>query len=842
MFAHLINFYHVGTKNEDDTQIWQKHRSAPTIKLAVINRESLLSNIKNQIEKQFERLANSIFENRYKTLVIVLVVAACLMSQLPKTTMDTSTESFLHENDPALKGYERFRDQFGRENMIVIALNPPNIFDEHFLADLRALHDDLEENVPYLEDITSLVNARNTYGIEDELIVDDLLEKWPETPEELKEIEKRARDNPIYKNLLLSEDGNFTTIVIQGDTYSHEGLTLDETEDFGDNIEDETQQKKYLTDEENGEMVAAVEEILKRHPFNNTEIFAGGSPVVGHFLKRVMSKDMRKFTVISVSTIAVFLFIMFRRISGILLPLFIVIVSLLSTFGLMAATRTPLKIPTQILPSFILAVGVGYSVHILAIFFYHFNQNGRKKQAIAYAMGHSGLAVMLTGITTASGLMSFSTAAVAPIADLGIFAAAGVMLAFIYTVVLLPALLAVFPIKSKPVSGNENSNDIKMDRLLAYIGSISINYPYRVLCVAFIIIIVSAWGMLKINFSHNPLKWLPKTNAARIANERIDKELKGSTSMEIVINTGQENGLYEPEILDRLEKSVDFVENYTSDKLSVGKAWCLTTVLKEINQALHANDKNFYTLPRDKNLIAQEFLLFENSGSDDLEDLTDSRFSMARFTIKAPLIDAIEYAEFVENMENHFRKTYPEAEIEVTGIIPMYVRIIHSAIISLRNSYGYAMIIITIMMILLIGRIRIGLMSMIPNVAPILVILGIMGWIKMPMDLFSMMVGSIAIGLAVDDTIHFMHNFRRYLEEGNNAGDAVLMTLQTAGRAMLITTCVLSIGFFTFIFASIGNLYNFGILTATTIILALLSDYFIAPALLIVIYRKKGEA
>jgi len=144
-------------------------------------------------------------------------------------------------------------------------------------------------------------------------------------------------------------------------------------------------------------------------------------------------------------------------------------------------------------------------------------------------------------------------------------------------------------------------------------------------------------------------------------------------------------------------------------------------------------------------------------------------------------------------------------------------------------------------MIILIGRVRIGLLSMIPNLTPIIIMLGIMGWMDISMNLFSMLVASISIGLAVDDTIHFMHNFRRYYEESQDAGKAVLETLHSTGRAMSVTTCVLAIGFFTFMFASMSNLYYFGMLTGITIIMALLSDFFIAPSLMIVANRSKNQ-
>lgn len=807
-----------------------------------------MSGIRNRIEGGFERLAHLICDHPYRTLFIILVIVASLASQLPKIKVDTTMEGFLHEDDPSLVEYEAFKDQFGRDQMIIIALSPPKVFDLDFLNNLNKLHNDLKENVPHLEDISSLINARNTYGEDDELIVDDLLENWPKTPEELAAIKKRALNNPMYKNLLISEDCKFTAIVIETATYSpKETDVLEGFDDFSagesldDTVDPDATSQEFLTDEENSEAIEAVAAIIKNHNIPNTQVYVSGSPALSHYMKKWMLTDMNNFMMIAVSTIILFLFIIFRRISGVLLPLLVVLLSLVSTIGLMAATGTPLKMQTQILPSFLLAVGVGASVHILAIFYRYLDTHHDKEGAIVHAMGHSGFAVLMTSVTTASGLLSFSTAEVAPIGDLGKFAAAGIMMGLLFTIILLPAFLAIFPIK--PFGDDKKGNkpiESKTDALLTAISNISIRHPYLILTISTMVIIVAIFGTLKNRFYHNPLEWLPETSAIRIAGEKIDEELRGSATLEVVVDTGKENGLYDPDILNRLDESAKDMEAIESGELYIGKAWSITTILKEINRALHNNNDDFYTIPSDKQLIAQEFLLFENSGSDDLEDMTDSQFSKARLTMKVPFIDFVLFADVLDEIHAYFKKKFPDARLTLTGIVAIFVKVETNAMKTLARSYVYALIIITVLMIVLIGRIKIGLLSMIPNITPILITTGGMGLFGIHMGLFNMLVGSIAIGLAVDDTIHFMHNFRRYFEESGDAEKAVTQTLLTTGRAMVITTCVLSLGFFSFMLANMNNLICFGMLTGVTIILALLSDFFLAPALMIAVNRKRN--
>ncbi|MGD9189427.1 MAG: efflux RND transporter permease subunit [Desulfobacteraceae bacterium] len=803
-----------------------------------------MANIRNRIEKWFEKAAELIYKNRIKTLAVMATLIIALLSQIPKLTIDISTEGFLHKDDKTLVEYDAFRDQFGRDELILIAIQAPDIFDLNFLKNLKALHEDLETNVPYIEDVTSLINARNTRGKEDELIVEDLLENWPQTTDEANVVKNRAHDNPMYTNLLISPDGKFTSIMLKTHTYTSKGSDSDVMDGFDEDIDSAELEnsakgkKEYITDAENSEAVMAARRIVDKYNSPDFKVFMAGSSAVTHFLKQSMGKDMRKFVLLSLLSVALLLFIMFRRISGVLLPLLIVFLSLLSTISLMATFGVAIKLPTQILPSFILAVSVGYSVHILAIFYHRLRKGDAKKEAILYSISHSGLAILMTAATTAGGLFSFSTSQVAPVADLGIFAGAGVLLAMLYTLVLLPGVLSIVPIKLSEKEKNR-SNHTLADRFLDIVGQISTGHPYKILFISTVIFLFSILGIMKIEFSHDPVRWLPEDFFGRIGTEKIDREMRGSIVLEIIIDTGKENGLYEPDFLNKLEKAAVYMEKLEVGKIFTGKAWSLTTILKETNRALHENRNEYYKVPDNKALIAQELLLFENSGSDDMEDFTDSQFSKARFMIKVPFMDAIAYGSYIDHVNQYMKKEFPEAEITTTGMITLLAKVLVNAINSMKTSYLYALAIITILMILLIGRLRIGLLSMVPNLTPIFFTIGIMGWFDIPMNLFTMLVGNIAIGLAVDDTIHFMHNFRRYFEENQDPKRAVMETLHTAGRAMLVTSCVLSLGFFLFMFASMSNLFHFGLLTGLTIILALLADYFIAPALMVVVHKKK---
>jgi predicted RND superfamily exporter protein len=803
--------------------------------------------IKKRIEAMFEAWTRVIIRFRYPVLVLVLVPTVFISAQIRNLTMDTSNEGLLHPGDPILTMYNEFRDQFGRDDLLVLAIKSDTIFTIPFLTRLKKLHDRLEAEVPHLNDITSMVNARDTRGQGDTLLVDDLLLNFPQNDQDLAALKKRVMENPLYRNQLVSEDGTFTTIILESDTYSAAGMAGDDalagfddglSDLSGDAAKDKGSEPEFLTDRENTEMVAKAKEIARAYDGPDFKIYMAGSPIVTHTVKQLMMKDMKKFLRLATFTIGLCLFIVFRRISGVFLPLLVVALTLTSTLGLMARFGIQFKVPTIILPSFLLAVGVGASVHILSLVYQKLRHGEAKEEALVHALGHSGLAIVMTSLTTAAGLASFAAAKVAPIADLGLFSAVGVLLSLFFTLILLPTLLAIFPLKQKKAQPQNIGNNL-FDRFLDWVTEITTKRPKLIGVLSLLVVLVFAAGIPKLKFSHNLLAWLPSDFPVRVATEVIDTNLRGSVALEVVLDTGRENGLYDRKILLAMDRLGAELETFKQDSLFVGKVIDVTTILREIHKALNENRQAMYKIPDNPALIPQEFLLFENSGSDDLQDFVDSRFSKARVTIKVPWRDALSYVPFIKEIEGRFHSTFDSISVDgvpvtvsTTGIMSLFARILYATMYSAAQSYGIAIVIITLMMILLIGDLRIGLIAMLPNISPILVVMGIMGWFSIPLDMFTMLVASIAIGLAVDDTIHFVYNFRKYYEESGDTRQAIGNTLHTAGRAMLTTSIVLSIGFFIFMFASMHNVFNFGMLVGLAIVIALLADFFLAPSLM----------
>ncbi len=791
--------------------------------------------MRQRIDQLLSAWGHFAFRHARTILVGALLVVGALSSQLPRLTLETSTEEFLKANNPTRIAYDEFRNQFGRDDLIVLAIRTETVFDRDFLARLRTIHEDIENDVPNLEEVSSLVNARNTRGEGDRLIVGDLLEEMPETDAELAEIERLVRANPMYPNLLISEDARFATILIRTNAFSSLGDDFDELGGFDDDSSAaetaEPAPRAFITPAENADIVDAIESVIERHDGNGIEIFLSGTPPMIEAMQDAITRDMLLFTSLAIGIIILALGVLFRRLAGVVLPVVTVIFSVITTLAIMVLLDVAITVPTQILPSFLLAVGVGYSVHILAIFYQQRRTGADVESAVVFALGHSGLAILMTSLTTAGGLLSFSVAELAPIAEFGIFAPLGVLIALVFTLVLLPALLAVFPMR--PESNTDSRGGSASQRLLMRTGEFANAHAPSITLLTAAVIAISVMGALQIEFAHDPISWFPEDNRFRIANDVVNDELRGAMFLEVLVDSGRDNGIQDPELLHRLDEIRQYGEALLVEEVQVGKIVSIIDVVKETNRALNENLDEFYQIPDDPLLVAQELLLFENSGSDDLEDLVDSGFSMARMTLKVSMADAIQYQAFIEHIDRKFSKILGgTAELSFTGIMKIVGDTINAVIISMAKTYVVAFAIITPLMVILIGRVRIGLVAMIPNLTPIIITLGLMGWTGIPLDAFTLLVGSIAIGLAVDDTIHFMHHFRHYFEKTGSVSQGIRETLRSTGQALLYTSLVLSSGFFIYMLASMQNLFYFGLLTGLTILLAFLCDVILAPALI----------
>lgn len=772
--------------------------------------------------------------------LLLAVLLAVPISHVPDLKRDGSIEGFLRAEDPSLLSYNRFRQQFGQDGDIVIAIQAPNIFSFEFLSRLKQFHQALEQNVPFIEDMTSLYNVRDVKGKEHEFVVEDLLLHWPKDQADLDVLRAKVMANPLYRNLLIDPQGHMTTVTIKPDRYGNTGQSNASPDSFMRNVTPEMLSRAqtshpFLTAQELGRMVGSVHKVAESFRGPDFRIDIAGSPTASSTIVQLLLADMSRYMLFSIGAILIFISVFTRRVVSAVLAATIIAATLFSTFGLMAISDVQIKPPTQVLLSIILVACICELIHILTHFYLNLQTMQDKRSAFLVTIEHTAIPVLYTSLTTAAGMLAFCSSDLAPIVDLGWFGAIAVLLALFLTWFMVPAMVRVLPIRPKRRGWGETIE--RAPRWTVRLAVASARRPMTAILLCMPIVISLLYGITKVQFAHNSLLWLPETNPTRQATEHIDGVMGGTVNLEIVLDTGRQFGIQDEAFLSRLETATrELPENIKSD-VRVGKVVSVIDLLKETNQGLHGGSREYYRLP-DRSMIAQSFLLFENSSSDALPYLVDSGYQKTRITLRVPWLEASLYAGFIGQVERYFGEAMGEGvKVQATGIMALIARTSTAVMQSLASSTIGSLVMIPSMMILLLASVRLGIVSMVPNILPIAMVLGIMGYLGIPLDTFSMLAGSIALGLIVDDSVHFFHNFAQAYRQREDVTYAITSAIEMTGRSIVNASFILASAFGSYMMASMNNVRSFGLVMVLVIFLAAMSDLVLSPSLLALLSR-----
>ena len=799
---------------------------------------------------------------KFRNLFLLFIVlgVGLLSYNIPKLTIATSLESSFRGHNQAIEEYQKFRDMFGRDDKIIILINSEDIFSTHFLARLNEFHRDLENSLPMVSEVNSLINARYIKGSNGKLQVSDFMTELPETTGQARSLRQKALDYPLYRNTYLSGNGDAMIMVIK--TQAVSALTEDghriknHGRGFGRGASpyeatspikgyEKTpsgQPLKSISQVENIAILGTIEAVIKQYNAENFSIVFSGTPAYQLHVEPKIRKSMVNMSIMVLLLTFFFMAILFRRVSGIFLPQFVVLMSLGSTLGLMALAGVPFTLTSSMLPSIILSVGLTAPIHFMVVFFKYQKKVGRLR-AITRTLEHSGLPVIMTSLTTMIGLLSFSFTEIAPVAHLGIFAAIGIGICLLLTLVFLPAMLALLEV----LPGKEREKlyeESRYNRALIWMGRAGIRYSRDIYILSFILLIIILPGFFKFNFSHNMLHYFDEEEPFIKQTRLIEDESSGFRALEVVIDTGEENGILDHTFLNNMEELENYAlrQNNISGRPYTGKIISILNIVKETNRAWHGNDPAYHTIPQDDFLIERQLTEFRQIAPKYLGNYTDPDFSLARFTAMMYWKDAAMDMDFVKHLKEYATGLFGKsAKVVVTGAVSIGSRVIDSMMTNLAIGYFTSFFIITIFMIIAVGDYKLGLLAMIPNLYPIVAGLGLMGLMGIPLNTYNLIGGSIVIGVAVDDTIHFFHNFRHYYEKTGDVETAVVETLRSAGRALITTTLILVCSFWLRLFSPLKVISDFGLIVGFSLLVAFLADVVLAPALLNHMYRDKAQ-
>jgi len=785
---------------------------------------------------------------RYRNLVLLLiaVIVGLLSYNIPKLSIATSLESSFKGRNQAILEYQKFRDMFGRDDKIVILINSEDIFSPHFLARLKEFHRDLENTLPMVSEVDSLVNAKYIEGKDGSLQVNPFMAELPKTVEEAEALRQKALAYPLYRNTYLSQNGDAVIMVIK--TQAVSALTADgkRIKNHGRGISTGEKQEtgsllKSISQVENIAVLTVLDSVVKQYNTENFSIVFSGTPVYQFHVEPKIRKSLIHISIMVLMLTSFFMAVLFGRVSGIFLPQFVVIMALGATLGLMALTGIPFTLTSSMLPSIILSVGLTPPIHFMVVFFKYQKKVGRLR-AVIYTLKHSGLPIIMTGLTTIIGLLSFSLTDIAPVAHLGIFGAAGIVFCLLLTLIFLPAMISL--LKILPGRKREHLYETSIyNRMLIWMGRTGIRHAHDIYILSFIAFIIILPGFFRFNFSHNMLHYFEEEEKFYRETRLIEDETSGFRALEVLVDTGRVNGILNHEFMNNLQELENFAlgQNNISGRPYTGKVISILDVVKKSNQAWHNNEPGHYAVPRDDFLIGKQLTEFREAGPAYLSKFTDSDFSLARLTAMMFWEDAAMDVDFVKKLRRYAAGLFGDsARVIVTGAVSIGSRVIDSMMTNLAVGYLTAFFIITFFMMVSVGDVKLGLLAMVPNIYPIVAGLGLMGIMGIPLNIYNLIGGSIVIGVSVDDTIHFFHNFRHYYEKTGNVETAVVETLRSAGRAMITTTLILVSCFWLRLFSSLKVISDFGLIVGFSLLVAFLADVMLAPALLNYFYTRKN--
>lgn len=731
-------------------------------------------------------------------ITVIIVIALICLSILPKVPIDSTVDALYLKEGLNYKFFQIWKRQFGTDDFIIIAIKSPQIFTKRGLEFIKDISDKID-NFEYVRRVISLTNVNDIMGKARYFIVDKFLKLIPRSKDELNNLKKRALNNPLYVKRLISKDG--TTIAVLVELKSIEG-------------------NKYYKKE----TIEKIKRLLNKVSFKDLEFYLSGPVVRDYYFAYYMQKDLRTFLPLVLLLMTVILVFVFRNFIGVVLPLITVLLSLLGTMVALYLYGSSINNVTTILPPLIIALAVADSIHILTEYFQKNNKNNNtQKQIVKKTFLELAKPCFLTSFTTAVGFSSLAVSHIPAVRDFGIVAGIGIIIAFILSFSFLPAILVIFPPGKK--RGKEYS--IITEQLLEKISGSYVKYSNGILIFTAISIFVSIWGITRLKIGTNLLEYFKKKSYIYRATTFIEDNLSGIHFLNISIKGNRKDIFKEPKVLKEIEK----LHSFLTQIKGVDKVISLIDYIKKMNQAFHNNNQSYYSIPETKEAVAQFLLLYD---ADDIADYIDFSYRWATIRVRITEHDSTQLARILKTIDNYLKEHFePDFEVKLTGHTVLETEINESLLKDQINSLLLAMIIIFGTLFFIFRSLKIGLISLVANCLPIILNFGIMGLFGIRLNTATAMIAAVAIGIIVDDTIHYLCAYSDYYRNIPNKEKALQTATILKGRAIITTSLILALSFGILAFSGFVPTINFGILSAIIMITALLADLFLLPSLLL---------
>jgi len=755
-----------------------------------------------------QNIFSFIVHRAWLVLLLLAVITAGFVSQLPKIKMETNIENMLPHSMDAYANKKKLESVFSAADMVVIGItndqNADGIYNPHTLKLVDELTGWLQMHKEFrtlsLSDLMSLSTVKDIRGTADGMEVEPFMEMPAKTPASIVHLRQRLIDNGIYMGSLVSEDGKGTLIVVRPDPsyigHYHEIYKL---------IKDK------------------VDEIDARG--GPEEILITGRPIIEGVFGAYMPQDMQHMQPMILALLALLLFFAFRNIRGVLIPLIVVILSELWMLGTMAAAGIPIYTVTTLLPILILAVGIADSVHLLTHIRVEAGRDQRvgKQQAIISGMTGMAAPILMTTLTTAAGFLAMLTSDLLPMRYFGLFAAAGIIYAFVITILFVPAIESVLPHREKAL------DKMAFSGYLTWMSNVVVQHPKRIMMVFAVLILGSAYGLSQLQVNSSLVAEFHPSDPIRLADNTLNAHFSGTNALDVMLDTGVQDGVLSPAFLAGMSRLQTAVE---ADAV-VGDSSSIAEFLSEMNKVMHEGKQRFRVTPDSSDLAAQYLLLYSFSGApDDFDSFVTSDYRQAHIRINLKTDSSADAARLVDLLEQGTRVWFPHTTMKLAGTAYTNYRFSNLIITGQVQSLILALVFIFLLCLAMFRRLADAALALLPVSISVVMIYGIMGLVGLPLEIGTAITGAMALGIGVDFAIHYLYRFRLYSRMQTDHATVIAAVNEDTGRALLFNALVVIGGFLVLLTANLYPQVKLGALVAGSMAICYLASCYLFPVLL----------
>lgn len=717
---------------------------------------------------------------------------------------------FFDGTNKQLLAFDEIQTTFAKTDNLAIVIAPEDgdIFTPQTLSLIQKITVDAWQ-VPYSSRVDSIANYQHTEAFDDDLLVEDLLySEYELTPERISKVKSIALSEPVLKSALVSEKGDVTVVNIT--------VQLPEM--------DKTAEVE--------EVVSSINAMIDRYQraYPDVTFHKAGIIAMNHAFMTAAQDDSSTLVPTMLVVILVFLTIMLRSILSVIATLIVIIGSVMATMGISGWAGMFLSTATVNVPTLIMTLAVADCVHVIATMRQSMKNGFTKAQSIERSIALNFVPILITSVTTAIGFLMMNMSDSPVLRDFGNLSALGVMVACFLSVTLLPALLKLLPIHVKM----ETSQDQKhvMDRLGDFV--VSQRRALLPLSVAVIVVCASLIPLNKVN--DESVEYFGQRNEFRQAADFMEERISGMTNISIAIKTNESQGIAAPDFLNTIGE----FSSWLRDQPETDHVATLADVYKRLNKNMHGDDEAYYLLPQERELAAQYLLLYEMSlpYGLDLNNQINVDKSSIKMVLTVANLGSVELVDLENRIYQWFAEHAPQYQVVASSPSLMFAHIGETNMASMLSTLPITLVLISALLIFALRSVRLGLISLMPNIAPAVIGFGLWALISGEINLGLSVVVTLTLGIVVDDAVHFLSKYQRARREGQTAEQAVRYAFHTVGRALWITTVVLVAGFSVLAMSSFRLNADMGQLSAIVIFIALVVDFLFLPTLLMLFDKK----